>query len=85
MPRLYSKVVLQPVGERHETPAANLVDAAAAVRQRLDQSCGLQQFEVLYHGAAPDRQALRELAGRHGRARQTLKNDHPQRVSEQPE
>jgi hypothetical protein len=45
----------------------------------------LQQFQVLHDCAAPDRQALGKLAGRHGPASETLKDDHPQRMSKQPE
>jgi hypothetical protein len=73
----------EPLREGCETFWLDSIDPPAATERCIDQSGGLQQLKMLDNSRARNRQASRELASGHGRARETLKDYHPDRVAKQ--
>jgi hypothetical protein len=59
------------------------IDPPSAIERSIDKSGGLQELQMLHNGGARNRQASRELASGHGRARKALKDNHPDGVAEQ--
>jgi hypothetical protein len=55
------------------------------MRRCVNQSAAFQQLQMLHYSRARDRQAARKLAGGLRCAREALKDDHPDGVTEQRE
>ena len=74
---------VEPLGKGRQSSGLNAVDPPAAVGRRDDQSGRFQQLEMLHDRRARNRQALREIASGRRHASEALKNDHPDRMTEQ--
>lgn len=75
----------EPLGERCQTFGLGSIEPPSAIERSIDKSGGLQELQMLHDGGARHRQASRELASGHGRARKALKDNHPDGVAEQCE
>jgi hypothetical protein len=71
-----------PPSERRQPFVPDAINSSSALSPRFNQPGSLQTLQVLDNGCAGNRQAARELAGRTGRSRQALKNDHAERMAE---
>lgn len=80
-PAFAASVPGKPARKRDESSQPGPIDTPAPLKRRSDQSGGFQQLQMLDNRRARDRQVARELTGAHRRARQSLKNDHPDRVA----
>jgi hypothetical protein len=76
-------MLCDPLAERCEAFSLDSVDSPSTTERCVDQPGGLQQLKMLDNSRARNRQASREFASGHGRSREPLKNNHPDRVAEQ--
>jgi hypothetical protein len=75
----------EPPSQRRQALGLDAIDSSPAVKGCVNQVSGLQKFQMLDDARAGDRQAAGKLAGGPRLARKTLKDDHPNRVTEQRE
>jgi hypothetical protein len=72
----------EPPSERRQSLAPDAIDSPSALNGCFNQSSSLQTLQMLNNGCAGNRQAARELASGTGHARQTLENNHADRMAE---
>ena len=73
----------EPPGKGRQSIGLNPVDPPAAFGRRDDQSGRFQKLEMLHDRRARNGQASCEIARRPWRASEALKNDYPDRMTEQ--